>query len=291
LSSGFRNIGGGLGLLLFTILPLAGPAWCTTAVASLTVLLDDGSSLSARSVEPRPQSYVRVVKADGTEQLVPHHKIRSIIDDSGHDWTASVLRDRRSIGVSPGESGAKPVRHGPSFRPHPLPTSKAYYVYDFGVSYQFADDRPFPGNDNVATSLELGYMRNLSAKNAVGFSVLGFAGDEIQRLAVRGRYRRWLSPSVGLDGTAGVTVAGGGDADEIVFPGFIASAGLQFDGMFGVALEMEQVHYRYWVYPQVEPYNQSDVQWRVRGQLGGVPGVAGTVLLVAFGILVAARRE
>ena len=209
-----------------------------------------------------------MVKADGTELLVPYHKIHSIIDDTGHDWTASVLRDGRSVGVSPGESGAKAARHGPSFRPKPLPMCKAYYVYNFGVSYQFADDRPFPNNDNVAVSLDLGYMRNLSAKNAVGFSVLGFAGDEIQRLAVRGRYRRWLSPSVGLDGTAGVTIAGGGDADEIVFPGFIASAGLQFDGMIGVELEMEHVHYRYWVYPQTEPYNQSDIQWRARGQLG-----------------------
>jgi hypothetical protein len=131
-------------------------------------------------------------------------------------------------------------------------------------------------------------MRNVSAKSAVGLSVLGFAGDEIQRLALRGRYRRWLSPSVALDGTAGVTVAGGGDADEIVFPGFIASAGVQFHGLIGVALEMEHVHYRYWVYPQIEPYERSDLAWRARGQLGGVPGVAGTVLLLVFGVLVAA---
>ena len=58
-----------------------------------------------------------------------------------------------------------------------------------------------------------------------------------------------------------------------------------------MALEAEHIHYRYYIYPQIEPYNKSNVQWRVRGQLGSVPGVAGTVLLLAFGILVAASWE
>jgi hypothetical protein len=128
-------------------------------------------------------------------------------------------------------------------------------------------------------SLELGYMRNLTTRNAVGLGVIGMTGDQVTKLAVRGRYRRWLSSSVGLDGTLGLTVAGGDDwGNSPVFPGGIASVGLQTDGLFGVTLEAEHVRL------QTGSDTRSETQARLRGQLGSGPGVLASLLLVVLGI-------
>lgn len=169
--------------------------------------------------------------------------------------------------------------HGLVFRPRPLPVSKSYFIYNLGLSADLGTDYRYT-NDNTMLSLELGYMRNLTTKNAVGLGVIGMTGDQVSRLAVRGRYRRWLSSAVGLDGALGLTVAGGDEyGNGPLFPGAIASVGLQLEGTIGVTLEMEQTRFS-------NPSNSHpDVQTRLRGELGSGLGVLGTGVLVVLGIL------
>jgi hypothetical protein len=194
------------------------------------------------------------------------------------DDGTTVLAD----GESPSPSNSSETTHGFVFRPRPLPVSRSYFVYDLGISAELGDSYS-QQPEQTMLSLELGYMRNLTTKDAVGLGVIGMTGDQVSRLAVRGRYRRWLTSGLGLDGTLGLTVAGGGYG--AIFPGGIASVGLQMEGIFGVTLEAEQARF------QTGSDTHSDTLVRVRGQLGSWAGVVGTVFLVGLGIVYAASAS
>lgn len=213
----------------------------------------------------------------------------------GAAWAStSTIALEDSAGVTPPTPVAPEVTHGFCFRPQPLPKCKAYFIYDLGVSFELGEEEP---HDSEALSLELGYMRNLTTKDAVGFGVIGMATSEANKLAVRARYRRWLSRTVGLDAAAGLTVAGGDEqGSSPVFPGVIGSLGVQVGGVVGVTLEAEQARYQsftynYYLGTSTGPESRSDTQVRVRGQLGSGFGVAGTVFLLIVGIAIAASWE
>jgi hypothetical protein len=179
----------------------------------------------------------------------------------------------RTEAAAAGESS-----HGFSFRPHPLPGCRSFAVLDLGVAYRLNEGMGFLASDNRGCgSLDLGYMRNLSRENAVGFSAFGQSDERAERGGIRGRYRRWLSPRFGLDATAGMTLAKSGrDAYRIEVPGVIASVGFQASGVVGVTLEAEQIRF---------PGGTSDWDWRIGGRLGSGAGVAASLVLLALGAL------
>ncbi len=213
------------------------------------------------------------------------HRIKSITDDAGTELTKHVLRDRASIGEMP-TAVAPSKMNVHCFRPQPLPKCRSYFVFDFGYAYPLDKSTYSTSADkNGVGSLDLGYMRNLSAKNAVGFSAVGIGTSGSQRFGVRARYRRWISHSLGLDGTAGLVVVGNGnDAHDFEFPAPIASLGLQAGGLFGVTLEMEQVRYHALLPGNPEGPSASEVDWRVGGHLGSAVGAAATFGLALFAI-------
>ena len=263
-------------LAVLGVTVLARPAFAQPS--AFTILLDDGTIVSAARVEAWPEELVRATLVDGSERFISTSKITSIIDDTGKDRTSDVLSGRRTDGESPSSSSLEAM-HGFVFRPRPLPVSKSYFIYNLGLSDRLGNDYSYQ-NDNTMLSLELGYMRNLTTKNALGFGVIGMMGDQVSKLAVRGRYRRWLTSGLGLDGALGLTVAGGDEyGSGPIFPGGIASVGLQLEGTIGVTLEVEQTRFS-------NPSNTyPDVQTRIRGELGSGFGVLGTGALLVLGIL------
>lgn len=54
---------------------------------------------------------------------------------------------------------------------------------------------------------EVGAMRNVGPRDAVGAAVLVGADANGERLALKGRYRRWLAPRAAVDAAAGVLYA------------------------------------------------------------------------------------
>jgi hypothetical protein len=56
----------------------------------VTIFVDDGSVLAAKSVKPS-SSFVKVVLMDGTEKTVLSYKVRAIVDAKGTDRTKDVL--------------------------------------------------------------------------------------------------------------------------------------------------------------------------------------------------------
>jgi hypothetical protein len=99
----------------------------------------------------------------------------------------------------------------------------------------------------------------------------GITSTDANRLGIRGRYRRWISRAVGLDATAGLVVAGGGDLyDTITLPGLLAGVGIQALGVVGVTAEMEETRWS---------HGGSTTQWRIGGHLGSEVGVLGAAFL------------
>ncbi len=274
---------GKVALFLIALLSLAAIPAAAEAPA-FTILLEDGTTVLASRVEPWAQNHVRAVLRDGSDQLILTTEIKSIKDESGHDWTNEVLRDGKSTGEAHRPPAAPEETHGFCFRPQPLPNCRAYFVYQLGISTGLNNSHNYSNpEDGTMLSLELGYMRNLSTKNAIGLGIIGMAGDQVSKLAVRGRYRRWLSHSVGLDGALGLTVAAGEEYGYYaILPGIIGSVGVQAGGLVGVTLEAEQTRYR------DGSESPSEGQVRLRGELGTGLGVAGTVVLVILGIAVVA---
>ncbi len=276
----------GRGASVLAAIWIASSSPCLAAEPTYTILLENGNTLVVARIEPTSLDNVRTVTPDSFELFIPNHKIKSITDESGLDLTQRVLRDRKSVGMpvaKPDTRASVPdEQSGFCLRPQSLPKCKSFLVLDLAISYQLEDSY---SDDQAVGSLDLGYMRNLSPKNAIGGSFVGVSGQSTERLGFRGRYRRWLSGSVGLDGTAGLMFAWSGTG-SVKFPWFIASIGVQVSGMIGVTLEVEQPRYQY-----VDPGSagefpiQSDTQWRVGGRLASLPLVLAALV---YGILLAA---
>ena len=65
--------------------------------APVTVVLTDGSILTAASVEQAPSSYLKVYLLDGTSQFVSKHKVRSVASPGPNDWTKAVLDEGKNV--------------------------------------------------------------------------------------------------------------------------------------------------------------------------------------------------
>jgi len=170
------------------------------------------------------------------------------------------------------EPKAAAATRGFTFRPHPLPYSRSFAVFDLGLSYRLNKSKGYYSTDSrVGVSLDLGYMRNLSPENAVGVSVFGLSDERSGRGGVRARYRRWLTPVVGADATAGIALADS-DAYYSQAPRFVGSVGVQAGGLLGATLEAEQIG--------SSGGAGSVWDWRIGGRLGSGAGVVGTILLI-----------
>jgi hypothetical protein len=129
--------------------------------------------------------------------------------------TALHAQDTTTTRVVTGDSIRPPV--GPCWRGRPKPKCEWFAITEVGfyqnvVSTSFVVDR-FPGQapayrvEDYTAQLtwEFGAMRNRGAKSAIGAALLLGADDDVGRIGVKGRYRRWLDPQgLALDLSAGV---------------------------------------------------------------------------------------
>jgi hypothetical protein len=81
-----------------------------------------------------------------------------------------------------------------SFSPRPLPECRYFLISEFGVAYRC--DKPPKAEADVWTTFlaEVGFMRNVNLRSAVGCAFFGEGGGDGSRAGIRGRYRLWLTP-------------------------------------------------------------------------------------------------
>ena len=182
-------------------------------------------------------------------------------------------RQRLSLGITLCSAlmliGARLAAQAPTglcFRPRPLPTCSAYLITEFGVGVGLSRSEFHPAGPLF--TWELGGMKNLGERSALGATVFVNASDFGSGPGVRLRLRRWLSQGLSLDVAPGIILSGRAARR---FSGEVA---LDFHGLVAATVQVQGDH----VF--------------VGGRLGGLPGaitgvaapvLAVAVLMIAYG--------
>jgi hypothetical protein len=217
-------------LTLLILLPLPARASEPSHTALVRVVLTDGDTLQAARVRPASFDMVDVEMPDSQIRYLPSSRIRAVLDSRGVDRTAALLERRETVpspydpdpNMPPGESPPSP-RRIPSltWRGRPLAETRSFMITEMGVLARI-DDYPYAGGGpGIEFSFDLGWMKNISERGAVGFSGYALVSDFTTRLGIRARYRRWLSRKTSIDISPGVLLGGEDGAIEYDPPGFV----------------------------------------------------------------------
>ncbi len=135
------------------------------------------------------------------------------------------------------QDSAPPARR--CFRGRPLPRCRSFWLTEASYSWRVAgtsrryDNPPLlvPIKDlDSHLSWDIGYMRNVDARQAWGGTFMAGTGDAGVRLAVKSRYRLWLDDRNSLDVSLGVLSAG---VRQPTFPSVQRGVGLTGDVTLG----------------------------------------------------------
>ena len=241
-----------------------------------TLTLDNDETLLVARVTPSGQDYVRVVRPDGRTSYLPAHRIRSIRDPAGKDWTHQVLDRRKTVGIAVDQASA-PRSH--AMTSGPLPNTRSFMITQAGIAARVDAGSPLYNKGGMYALTDLGWMRNVSQRLAVGGDMYVGGDDYRLRLGPKLRFRYWVSRTVSVDLAPGVLLAGDEDWNgEAHFPGFVGEASMsRNDVLLTVEVESISISDRYGAEDQ-------DTSWYIGGKVGGVPGMVG----VFAGIIVLA---
>lgn len=256
---------------------------------SVQVILGTGETLIARSVRPAPFDMIAVVMLDSSVRYIPAVRIRRILDSEGNDQTKAVFDRRTAVEqVRPGDPPRPPRIPAVTWRGRPYPATKSFLITEFGVM-QRLDPYPWKfGGSRLAITFDVGWMKNVSTRSAVGFSGYAMPSDETTRLGIRGRYRRWLSRRLSLDVSPGVILGGEDAALNYDAPGYVLGATLNAGDLIAVMVDAEVA--RSWTFAEEDPpfltrETHTDVTWRAGAKIGSGLGLAASVGLIALVIV------
>lgn len=261
----------------------AGSSIGAPADSVLWIGLERGDSLEARAVELAWSDFVRYRRPDGSVGYVAANRIAHIYDREGSDYRSRVLRDRKAV---PGPvGGAEPLKYRSlAFRGGDRSHCSSFLLTEAGLFV------PITGQalgQNLFGSVDVGAMKNVGRRAAVGASAFWESGSDHNRGGVRLRYRRWLEDRLSLEFSPGIVVAGNDTYDA---PGFIGQAALNVGDLMSVVVEGEHERYAltplYWNGSSTvsgPTIHTSNTTLRVGLRAGSYLG-AGSMLLAGIGI-------
>ena len=185
------------------------------------------------------------------------------------------------------ESFPVPASRKFCFRGRPLPFCTAFAITEFGVARASENDPDFlvvPHVEPTVVFWELGVMRNIGARSALGGSVLFTSRFSI---GMKARYRQWLGREFSLDVAPGLTLEQEGPS--IRTPSFTGHIGINYGDWLGLGAMLETT--RFGAYPFLGVPPTTVTKKFVVLRLGSYPGlitggIAGVGLLVLGLILV-----
>jgi hypothetical protein len=123
--------------------------------------------------------------------------------------------------------------HNLTWRGAPLSHTKSFLITECGVGLRLTRNaaQQYARNRDVHIAWELGWMRNVNPRWAIGgTSYLSVDGDG-SRFALKPRVRRWLSPTLSFDLSAGPVFSP---------PGLVAELALMKSDLVGITLTYQQ---------------------------------------------------
>jgi hypothetical protein len=274
----------GLLLAVLGVTVLARPAFAQPS--TFTILLDDGTTVLAARVEPWPMEFVRATLPDGSEQMISQHKVDSIEDESGHDWTKTVLQGVKSVGEAPPQSSSPPNGpKTPTLRGMPLPWKKSFPVIQVGLLVR-PDGVKAYRRDASLWAMDFGGMQNINPHYSIGGSFYLAFGDDLYHFGAKLRVRRWLGKTVSLDLAPGIFAADGYNSGNLLEPGYVGEASLSLGDWLLLTGQVEVLSRRTLTYyggyfePAVSIGKTTDTAWYLGGKVGGGPAIP--IFLVAL---------
>lgn len=180
-----------------------------------------------------------------------------------------------------------------SFTPRPLDQTKSFTITEFSLGRRFGDYTL--GNDNRSESeglaaWELGLMRNVSERWAVGAAVFLNADDWRTQIGIKPRVRYWLGQRSSLDIAAGPILKTYGE-DQLTHTGISSHLGYNANSWLGFDLGYEYVSLDGTQFaPGGElliPVKGDRSSLSITTRIGGVPGaVAGVAVPAIFAALI-----
>ena len=267
---------------------LTAPTWAGSAVASdlapapadsvrasalndstgyFTLALDHGDTLLVTRVVPSGQDYVRVVRPDGRASYLPAYRVRSIRDPAGKDWTRQVLDQGKDVGIAVDQASAP---RSFAMTSGPLPNTRSFMITHLGIAARVDAGSPLYNKGDAYALADLGWMRNVSQRFAVGGDMYVGGDDYRLRFGPKLRLRYWVSRAVSVDLAPGVLLWGDEDwHGDAHFPGFVGEASLSCEDVLLTA-EVESIDISDWYGAE-----DRDTSWYIGGKVGGVPGMVG----------------
>ena len=276
-----------IALLILLVPPLPARASEPSHPAAVRVVLTEGDTLHAVSVRPAPYDMVEVEMPDSKIRYLAANRVRAVLDSSGVDRTATVLEQRHSVpsASDPRQGGIPAV----TWQGRPLAETRSFMITEFGVLSRL-DDYPYLDHESrLAFSFDLGWMKNVSERGAVGFSGYALVSDPTTRLGLRGRYRRWLSRKMSIDVSPGIVLGGEDSAIEYDPPGFVLGATLNEGDLVALTVDAEYAKNRDLVHdtPPYQWEDRSDVAWRAGAKFGSGLGLLGAAGLFGLALYIA----
>jgi hypothetical protein len=175
-----------------------------------------------------------------------------------------------------------------SFTPRPLDQTKTFTITEFSLgprfgNYTLGDDKR--SESEGLTSWELGLMRNVSERWAVGAAVFLNADEWRTQVGIKPRVRYWLGQRSSLDLAAGPILKTYGE-DQLTHIGISSHLGYNANSWLGFGLGFEYVTFDGTRFaPGGElliPVEGDRSSFSITTRIGGVPGAVCGIAVPAF---------
>ncbi len=174
-----------------------------------------------------------------------------------------------------------------SFNPRPLDQTKAFSITEFSLGHRFGnytqngEDR---SESEALATWELGYMRNLSERWALGVAAFLNADDWRTQFGVKPRVRYWLGQKSSLDFSIGPILKTFGE-DQLTHKGISSNLGYNFNNWLGLDAGFEYVSFDGTQFaPGGElliPVEGDRTSFSISAKVAGVPGAIAGVAVPA----------
>jgi hypothetical protein len=243
------------------------------------ICLERGDSLEARDVDRASDEFVRYRQADGSVRFVRTSRIRHILDASGSDRYGDVLNRPHQVRPRFDPAPAKPdvpVYHSLRFRGGDNSLCSSFLITELSVLVPVTDDAGRGSEQSTFYCGDLGWIKNVGSRSALGASAFWETGSSVNRGGVRVRCRRWLGHQTSVEVSPGIVVAGDGPFQG---PGFVGQAAFNAGDLMSLVVEAEVDRFS-WPNSWNQPSRKAtDASLRVGVRGGSFVGVAAGVIL------------
>jgi len=256
------------------------------SISAVVLLLSGLTPLRGQSIQKKTAFRVGFRPVE----LYPKQNLSRPLDGSYKIFLLSEGNEDTSSNVAATTKKPKRFRF---LRGGPKSVCEWFTITELGLSLRINPNRNslVPQNENL--NLELGLMKNLNHRYAIGGTFYGATFQDGGGLGIKPRFRWWLTPKLSLDVSPGILFYSQTQSYPGKVPGFTGHMGLNIGDFFALTGQLEAIRYDYSYLsasnsgPDFLITNKgTDVAWYGGAKLGAYPGVIASIVLLGLAIAI-----